>query len=95
MKRRLKIGETLHEFLRRLPPSVKKRVGEGLDEISRNPHSGKPLSEELEGYRSYRAGTFRIIYREEGSLIEIKAVGSRRTIYQAAALALKLASKKP
>ncbi len=93
MNRRLKIGETLHEFLRRLPPSVKKRVAEGLDEISGNPHSGKPLIEELEGYRSYRAGTFRIIYREQGPLIEIRAVGPRKTIYQA--LALELAGKKP
>ena len=92
MKRRLKIGETLHEFLCHLPPSIKKRAAEGLDEIRADPHSGKALSEELEGYRSYRAGTFRIIYREQGPLIEIRAVGPRKTIYQA--FALELAGKK-
>jgi len=40
------------------------------------------LQRELEGYRSFRIGKFRIIYRALVKEIEIVAVGPRRTIYE-------------
>jgi len=44
------------------------------------PGEGKPLQRELKGYRSFRIGKFRIIYRVMAK--EIVAVGPRRTIYE-------------
>ena len=44
---------------------------------------GKALREELAGLRSHRIGKFRIVYREaSGGVVEIVAIGPRRTIYE-------------
>jgi mRNA-degrading endonuclease RelE of RelBE toxin-antitoxin system len=45
--------------------------------------SGKDLQDELTGLKSYRIGTFRIIYRlVEKHHIEVVAIGPRKNIYQ-------------
>ncbi len=65
----------------------KKRVHAALHEIRKEPASGKQLQDELEGYRSFRVGKLKIIYRRTvRKEIEIIAVGPRRTIYEEAAL---------
>ena len=43
---------------------------------------GKALSEELAGYRSYRIGRYRLIYRIEGKRLVLKALGPREDIYE-------------
>lgn len=58
-----------------------------MHEIRKEPASGKQLQDELEGYRSFRVGKLKIIYRRTvRKEIEIIAVGPRRTIYEEAAL---------
>lgn len=47
-----------------------------------SPQAGKALKDELSGYRSFRVGNFRIIYRIDKEIIEVVAVGPRRTIYE-------------
>jgi len=53
-----------------------------LDQLRLRPGEGKPLQRELEGYKSFRIGKFRIIYRVTTKEIEVVAVGPRRTIYE-------------
>ncbi len=80
---RLRVPDDVAELLRTLHPVLKAKIQAGLDEIRREPESGKPLREELVGLRSFRVGRFRIIYREaSASTLDIVAIGPRRTIYQ-------------
>jgi mRNA interferase RelE/StbE len=75
-------GETA-EFIRGLHPEIKRKVKAALDIITSDPSMGKSLRMELRGLRSYKVGRFRIIYRNPSKrIIEIVAVGPRKTIYQ-------------
>lgn len=53
-----------------------------LDDVREDPGLGKPLREELEGLRSMRVGSLRIVYAETRAAVEIVEVGPRRTIYE-------------
>ena len=50
--------------------------------ILHDPSSGKALKDELAGLRSFRAGTFRVIYRVKRNVVEIVAIGPRERIYE-------------
>ena len=51
--------------------------------IVTEPDSGKSLKDELEGLKSYRISRFWIIYRiSSKQIIDIVAVGPRKTIYE-------------
>ena len=50
--------------------------------ILADPLSGKALKDELAGLRSFRVGTFRVIYRVKRNVVEIVAIGSRERIYE-------------
>ena len=89
MTRLLKVPDDLRDFIRRLPPDLKKKIRQGLGDILRNPSSGKPLCEELAGLRSYKIGQIRIIYRTSAACIELAAIGPRKTIYENVALEIK------
>ena len=71
-------------MMRRLHPDLKRKVRASLATISRNPHAGKPLRDELEGLRSLKLGRSRIIYRtlDEERTVEIVAIGPRASIYE-------------
>lgn len=60
------------------------RFLESFEEIRRNPDAGKPLRHQLKGLRSYRVGSYRILYRihRDRLLIVIIDLGHRREIYQ-------------
>ena len=89
MRRPLEFSEPLDEFIRHLAPEMKKKIRASLDEISLNPARGKQLMEELKGFRSYKVGLLRVIYREREKAVEIVTIGPRRTIYQKAALEIQ------
>ena len=59
---------------------MKRKVREALRDILSEPHSGKPLQRELEGYWSLRIGRYRIVYRPDDAGAEIVAVGPRKSI---------------
>jgi len=66
-----------------LHPQIKKKVRYALDAIVADPSSGKALREDLHGLRSYRVARFRIVYRiSSRGIVEIVAVGPRRSIYE-------------
>jgi mRNA interferase RelE/StbE len=80
--RRLKIPDDIAALIRGLHPDLKRRVRAALADIVDDPNVGKPLRQELAGLRSLRISRLRIIYRAAGNMVEIVAVGPRRTIYE-------------
>ena len=70
-------------FIRGCHPQLKRKIRAGLRHIVTEPDSGKPLKDELEGLKSYRISKFRVVYRiSTKRIIDIFAIGPRRTIYE-------------
>jgi len=81
--RRLRVPEEAADLIRTLHPVIKRKVKSSLQAILNDPGAGKSLREELEGLRSFRMGKMRIIYRVSSrEIIEIVAIGPRKTIYE-------------
>lgn len=76
------------EALGRLAPATKRRIRAALDALVSDPAGGKELQLELAGYRTYRVGRFRIVYRTN-AMVRVVAIGPRETIYQDAARVLR------
>lgn len=90
--RRLKVTAETAALVRSLHPHLKKKVKAALQTILHDTLAGKALRDELEGLRSFRVGRIRIIYRLAGrEVVEVVAVGPRRTIYEET---LRLLSKE-
>ena len=80
---RLRVPGRIEELVRGLHPELKRKVRAGLDVIRTDPAAGKGLRDKLAGLRSLRVGRVRIIYRvAPRRLIDLVAIGPRRTIYQ-------------
>lgn len=79
--RRLKLPDDVASLIRGLHPDLKRKIRSALDDVLADPSVGKSLRDELAGLRSCRVARFRIIYRVAGTLIEVVAIGPRRTIY--------------
>lgn len=70
-------------MIRGLHPELTRKVRASLELIGNEPVAGKALRDDLAGLRSFRVGRFRIIYRVAArQVIEVVAVGPRRTIYR-------------
>jgi mRNA interferase RelE/StbE len=81
-RRPIRTTAEISAYIRSLHPALKKRIHDALDQIRLQPDEGKPLQRELDGYRSFRIGKFRIIYRVMVKEIDMVAVGPRRMIYE-------------
>jgi len=81
---KIRISNDLAELLRSLHPGLRKKIKSSLQAIISDPSCGKTLRDELKGYRSFRVGRFRIIYRLSGKKreIDIVAIGPRKYIYE-------------
>lgn len=53
-----------------------------MDLLEKDLAAGKPLEEELAGYRSYRIGRYRLIYRVAEYRLVLEAIGPRSDIYE-------------
>lgn len=89
MTYRLLVSDDLRDFIRHLPPVLKKKIRVVLKEIVNDPSCGKALVEELAGLYSYKIGRIRVIYQVMRDSITLIAVGPRKTVYQKAALEIK------
>ena len=80
----LRVADSLVAMVRRLHPSIKRKIRASLATISRDPQAGRLLRDELEGLRNFRVGRFRIIYRilDEERTVEVVAIGHREYIYE-------------
>lgn len=81
---RLLYSETSRNLIGKLHPDIKPVIRAKLDKLIKEPFMGKNLERELSGYRSLRAGRFRIIYRlnDEEQIIEIHFIGRRKDVYE-------------
>lgn len=80
---RLRVSAALADLIRGLHPGLKRKVWAGLDLIRTTPDAGKELRDELGGLRSRRVGGVQIVYRVAPErVIELVAIGPRRTIYE-------------
>ncbi len=87
---KLRVPDELVTLIRSLHPQIKRKVKSALQLIISDPHAGKSLKEDLKGLKSCRIGRFRIIYRiAKNRIIEIIAVGPRKTIYEDTYVILK------
>jgi len=79
---KLRIPDEVGSLIRSLHPDLKRKIKAGVQRILDNAESGKMLKDDLSGLRSFRVGKFRIIYRNSKAMIEIIALGPRKTIYE-------------
>jgi mRNA interferase RelE/StbE len=70
------------DLIRHLHPAIKQKVRVALAESLGEPSCGKALRGELQSLRSFRVSKFRIIYRVMAQVIEVVALGPRRSIYE-------------
>ena len=78
----LRIPDDIAALVRGMHPHLTKKIKGSLHTIMAEPHSGKPLKEELAGLRSFQVSRFRIIYRiSKKQQIEVVAIGPREKIY--------------
>ena len=70
--------------IRTLHPHIKADIKQGIRELCESPLAGHPLHFDLDGYRSFRVRTYRIIYRinDDAAAIEVVFVGARRSVYE-------------
>jgi mRNA interferase RelE/StbE len=83
MRYRLSVPDETGNFLRSLHPEIKRKVRAALNLIASEPGVGKSLRDELRGLKSFKIGRFRIICKVVSKrIIEIVAIGPRRTIHE-------------
>ncbi len=86
------VSPDIEDRTRHFPPDLKRQVRKAMDEISWLPETGKPLTEDLAGCRSYRIGKYRLIYRIEAKKLGMVTIGPRRDVYKK--IALEIARQK-
>ncbi len=70
-------------FVRELHPEIKRKAKAAFRRILSDPDVGKSLRDKLKGLKSFKVSRFRIIYRVSSrQVIEIIAIGPRKTIYK-------------
>jgi len=65
-----------------LEPRLLDRLTAALRELASNPLLGKKLKGDFEGLRSYRLGTYRIVYRFTPESVEIIYIEHRKDVYR-------------
>ena len=86
---KLKVPDETAALVRSLHPNLKRKIKAALQTVLTEPQTGKALKNELEGLRSFRVGKLRVVYRIKERIIEIVAIGPRKTIYEETLRAFK------
>ena len=80
---RVAIPPELRGLLAHLPPTIKRKLHASLRLLETEPLAGKPLIDELAGYRSYAIRPYRIVYRIEADqrIVRIVVIAPRPEVY--------------
>lgn len=80
----LKLSPQAAAFYESLTGKHKKQVGNGLDRLAQDPHIGKLLKGDLDGYWSFRVGVYRILYiiRRAEVIVEVLRIQHRKEVYE-------------
>ena len=65
-------------------PQLFARIEEALDHIALDPYSGKTLEGEFKGIRSYRVGSWRVLYEvyRKQLLVYVLKIADRKEVYR-------------
>lgn len=91
---RINMSQAVRDLVPHLPPELKRKVKAALRSIADDPYQAKELKEELAGLRSYHIAKARLIYRIQGSTVNVVAFGPRADIYERAAVELSKSLRK-
>jgi mRNA interferase RelE/StbE len=71
-------------LISKLHPEIKKLMRSAVEDLRMDPYIGEDLEEELSGFRSYKPGRYRILYKidEEQNVIDVYYAGHRRDVYE-------------
>ncbi len=80
---RIQLTATAAKLISGFHPELKRKTKDAFKRISQNPHLGKVLQAELEGYLSYRFKRYRVIYTLDDAekSIVVHLVRHRRDVY--------------
>jgi mRNA interferase RelE/StbE len=93
---KLRVSDEIVALIRGCHPRLKRKIRESLRHILQDPESGKFLKDKLIGLQSYRISKFRIIYRRSSlRVVDIVAIGPRKTIYEETYRIVKKESDNP
>ena len=84
MAYRIKLTSKAADDFKKFDNSVRQIILKAFEKISLNPAAGKPLEQSLKNLYSYRASSYRVIYkvfRKEVHVL-IVAIGHRREVYE-------------
>lgn len=86
MRRPLEVRYTLEaaDAIRRFHPGVRVAIRQAIRALALDPEAGSPLELELEGFRAFRVGRYRVIFRTEPGRLVILIIGQRRDVYETA-----------
>lgn len=75
--------EKFDDFVR-LNRKVGEQIAKAIDRIAANPELGDFLKGEWKGYRKYRSGNYRVIYRIEHDklIVYIITIDDRKEVYR-------------
>lgn len=80
--RDVRLSSRAEKALGKIEARFKNRLKEAIRELSENPLLGKKLKGEFEGLRSYRLGSFRIVFRSTRELLEVVYIDDRKDVYR-------------
>lgn len=78
----LRLTDRARKDISKLPPEDKERVREAVSLLAQNAQRGIPLKGAWQGYRRFRVGGFRIIYRVHDDAIIVHYVRPRADAYR-------------
>jgi len=74
-------SKRFHKRFSCLDKTVKVRVLRELEILESNPLAGKPLTGDLQGFRSFRVGNYRVIYYLLDYSITVVTIKHRKKVY--------------
>jgi mRNA interferase RelE/StbE len=79
-----KLAQEKFDYFIRADRARGEQIAKAIDRLANNPHLGEFLKGEWKGYRKYRTGDYRIIYRVEHAklLIYVITIGDRKDVYE-------------
>jgi len=80
--RSVRLSARAAKALERVDARRRERLAEAIQELVGNPLLGKKLKGEFEGLRSYRLGSFRIVYRFSREALDVVYVDDRKDVYR-------------
>ena len=80
--RNVRLSRRAEKALDSIDPARKEYLKNAIREVSTNPLLGKKLKGEFEALRSFRMGSFRIVYRFTTKLLEVVYIDHRKDVYR-------------